>query len=183
MRASLARRVPEKGNPGWLPGGTVGEDGSMTNDNGRIAVSRRIDAPASEIFNVLSNPERHAQLDGSGFIRSDEKSNRVTENGQVFTMNMEGDHMGGEYKTDNHVTGYQENKLLAWKTAPAGSEPPGWEWMWELTPQGQGATDVTLTYDWSKVTDKEILKKVTFPLVTKEQMEDSLAKLAESVSS
>jgi len=183
MRASLARRVPEKGNPGWLPGGTVGEDGSMTDDNGRIAVSRRIDAPASEIFNVLSNPERHAQLDGSGFIRSDEKSNRVTENGQVFTMNMEGDHMGGEYKTDNHVTGYQENKLLAWKTAPAGSEPPGWEWMWELTPQGQGATDVTLTYDWSKVTDKEILKKVTFPLVTKEQMEDSLAKLAESVSS
>lgn len=51
-------------------------------------------------------------------------------------MNMQGDHMGGEYKTDNHVTGCVKDKLLAWKTAPAGTEPPGWEWLWELESQG-----------------------------------------------
>ncbi len=43
----------------------------------------------------------------------------------MFTMNMEGDHMGGEYQTENHVVGYDENKLIAWQTAPAGQEPPG----------------------------------------------------------
>ena len=76
---------------------------------------------------------------------------------------MTGDQMGGDYQTDNHVTGYDENPALAWQTAAVGTEPPGWEWTWELKPQGPDATEVTLTYDWSKVTDKAILEKVTFP--------------------
>jgi hypothetical protein len=80
------------------------------------------------------------------------------------------------------VTGYDENKLVAWKTAPAGTEPPGWEWMWELKPEGSDSTDVTLTYDWSKVTDKDILQQVSFPLVSEDQLEDSLAHLAAAVS-
>ena len=40
-----------------------------------------------------------------------------------FVMNMEGDHMGGEYQVDNHVTGFDANHLIAWKTAPRGTEP------------------------------------------------------------
>jgi hypothetical protein len=38
------------------------------------------------------------------------------------------------------------------------------------------------TYDWSKVTDKDVLKKVSFPLVSEQQMEDSLSNLASAVS-
>jgi hypothetical protein len=98
-------------------------------------------------------------------------------------MNMAGDHMGGEYQTDNTVSGYSHNSLLAWKTAPADTPPPGWEWMWELSPEGPNATLVTLTYDWSHVTDKEILSKVSFPLVAKSQLEDSLGNLASAVAS
>ncbi len=152
-------------------------------DDKRITVSRTIDASAADIFNVLSNPQRHAELDGSGFIVSDDKTDRITATGQVFSMNMEGDHMGGEYKTDNHVVGYDENKLLAWKTAPAGTEPPGWQWVWELKPQDADSTDVSLTYDWSAVTDKDLLKKVSFPLVSESELEDSLGRLAAAVSS
>lgn len=155
----------------------------MTTDQKRITVQRTIDASAQDLFRVLSNPERHAELDGSGFVRSDERSDRITANGQTFRMNMTGPHMGGDYQTDNHVTGYDENKLLAWKTAPAGTEPPGWEWMWELTPTSPSSTDVALTYDWSRVTDKDILSKVSFPLVGKGQLEDSLGNLASAVSS
>ena len=88
-----------------------------------ITVSRTIDAPAKDIFEVLSNPARHAELDAAGHVVSDHKTDRITANGQVFTMNMHGDHMGGDYQTDNHVVGYDENKLLAWKTAPAGTDP------------------------------------------------------------
>lgn len=147
-----------------------------------LSVNRSIPASSAAIFDVLSNPDRHSQFDGSGFVRSAEKPQRITESGQVFRMNMTGDHMGGDYQTDNTVTGYGENKLIAWKTAPAGTEPPGWQWVYELTPEGPDSTNVTLTYDWSAVTDKEILKKVTFPLVSQSELEDSLSKLATAVA-
>lgn len=148
----------------------------------QITVSRTIDASADQLFEVLSNPERHAELDGSGFVLGDEKSDRITATGQVFTMNMTGDHMGGDYQTDNHVTGYDPNKMLAWKTAPAGVEPPGWEWLWQLDAQGPDSTEVSVTYDWSKVTDKDLLKKLSFPLVPESALEASLGHLAEAVA-
>ncbi len=154
----------------------------MANDN-RIIVSRNIDAPAPDIFDVLTLPARHREIDGSGFVISDDRTDRITGVGQVFRMNMAGDHMGGDYQTENHVTGYDKNSLVAWRTAPAGTEPPGWEWMWELKADGSDSTDVTLTYDWDKVTDKAVLQKVSFPLVSQDQMEDSLAKLAAAVAS
>lgn len=147
-----------------------------------ITVTRTIDASTTDVFDVLSNPQRHAELDGSGFVVSDEKSDRITATGQVFRMNMTGDHMGGDYQTDNTVTGYDANHLLAWQTAPADVDPPGWEWVWELQAQGSEATDVSLTYDWRKVTDKALLSQITFPLVTKDQLEDSLEHLAAAVS-
>lgn len=153
----------------------------MTTDTA-LTASRTINASATDIFDVLSNPDRHLEFDGSGFLRSAEKSQRISSLGDVFTMNMEGDHMGGEYQVENHVSGFQPGKLIAWKTAPAGTEPPGWEWMYELTPEGSDRTEVTLTYDWSAVTDKKILRKITFPLVQQDQLEDSLASLASVVN-
>ncbi len=147
-----------------------------------MTVERTINAPSAEIFEVLSNPERHVELDGSGFVRSDEKSDRIQQVGDVFTMNMEGPHMGGEYQTENHVVGFAENKLLAWKTAPAGIEPPGWQWVWELESQGSDSTLARLTYDWDAVTDQDLLDKVGFPLVKQDQLEDSLVRLDQAVT-
>lgn len=147
-----------------------------------ITVQRTIDAPTQAVFDVLSNPERHPELDGSGFVVSEEKTDRITGTGQVFRMNMTGPHMGGDYQTDNTVTGFDHNHLLAWQTAPADTEPPGWQWTWELVAQGSAATDVRLTYDWSRVTDPDLLKKVSFPLVSEEQLEASLGNLAAAVS-
>jgi uncharacterized protein YndB with AHSA1/START domain len=154
----------------------------MADNSKSITVSRTIPAPAKDIFEILTLPARHAELDGSGFVRSDDHTDRITATGQKFRMNMTGDHMGGEYQTDNLVTGYVPDKLVAWQTAPAGNEPPGWEWTWQLEAQGPDSTEVELTYDWEKVTDKRLLAKVPFPLVKKEQLEDSLGKLAEAVS-
>lgn len=147
-----------------------------------IAVERVIDHSAAEIFEILSNPENHARLDGSGMVRGDYKSDRIEETGQVFTMDMYAENMGGEYRTDNHVTGCVKDKLLAWKTAPAGTEPPGWEWIWELEPRGPESTRVVLTYSWEDVTDSELLKKVSFPVVPAKDLEESLANLAAAVA-
>ncbi|MGP5071723.1 SRPBCC family protein [Arthrobacter rhombi] len=147
-----------------------------------ITASRTIDAPADTLFSVLSNPERHAELDGSGLVQSDDKSDRITAVGQMFTMNMHWEKMGGDYKTDNHVVGFDENKLLAWETAPQGQQPPGWQWVWELEPQGPDSTKVSVTYDWSSVTDKDVLKQISFPAIPQEDLESSLGNLASAVS-
>ncbi|WP_328857557.1 SRPBCC family protein [Williamsia herbipolensis] len=147
-------------------------------DQTSVTVERLIDASAKDVFDILSNPKRHVELDGSGFVRGDENGERISAVGDVFTMNMDGPHMGGEYKTDNHVSGFAKDKLIAWKTAPAGTEPPGWEWLWELDSQGPDSTLVHLTYDWSKVTDKKLLEQITFPLVSEGELGDSLGRLA-----
>ncbi|MDQ6642579.1 MAG: polyketide cyclase [Actinomycetota bacterium] len=152
----------------------------MTAEN-QISAQRTIHAPAAAVFQVLSDPHKHVEVDGSGFVRGLDRGDRITKSGQQFRMNMVGDHMGGEYQTDNVVSAFDVNKMIGWKTAPAGTEPPGWEWLWELKSGGSDTTDVTLTYDWSHVTDPAILEKVSFPLVTQSQLDDSVAKLAEVV--
>lgn len=146
-----------------------------------IIVSRSIDEPAKKIFDLLTNPERHHEFDGSGFVVSDDKTDRIQKTGDVFRMNMNGPHMGGDYKTENHVTGFDENKLVAWKTAPAGEEPPGWEWTWALESTGSDSTDVSLTYDWSAM-DPKAAQDLGMPLVSREQLEESLERLANAVA-
>ena len=147
-----------------------------------ITVERVIDHSAADIFEFLTNPENHARLDGSGMVRGDYKSDRIQQVGDVFTMDMYAEHMGGEYRTDNHVTGYGRDKILAWQTAPAGTEPKGWEWVWELEAQGPDSTLVRHTYSWSKITDTKLLEKVPFPVVSERQLEETLSNLAAALA-
>lgn len=151
----------------------------------KVTVERVIEAPVDAIFDVLSNPERHQKLDGSGLIRGVDHADRIQKVGQVFTMNMnmQGDDKSGEYKTDNHVSGYAKDKLLAWQTASSGEKPPGWEWLWELESQGPNETLVRHTYDWSKVTDKKLLAHLRIPLITKDQLLETLGRLAAEATS
>ena len=55
--------------------------------------------------------------------------------------------------------------------------------MWELESQGPNETLVRHTYDWSKVTDKKLLQQIGFPLVTEDQLNDTLARLAVEATS
>lgn len=145
-----------------------------------ISASRLIDAPADAIFDVLSLPSRHPQIDGSGTVVSGDDQ-RIQQVGQVFVMNMNGEHMGGDYVMENTVSGFDENKLLAWRPKPQGAELEGWEWIWELEPQGPGATLVTETYSWEHATP-EAKKAVSFPLFEEGALEGSLERLAAAVS-
>ena len=158
-----------------------GYDGAMSEQTS-ITVSREIPTPANELFDILTNPHRHEDLDTSGFVRGLDHGDRLERVGQTFRMNMTGDHMGGDYQTDNHVSAYDENRMIGWKTAPAGTEPPGWEWLWELRSEGSGSTTASLTYDWSHVTDRDLLQQVGFPLVSEDQLEASLGALASAAS-
>ncbi|EYT56817.1 polyketide cyclase [Leucobacter sp. UCD-THU] len=153
----------------------------MTTTETRTAVTRIIDAPTKAIFNLLTLPARHPEFDGSGMVRSDEKSQRIQGVGDVFVMNMHRDAMG-DYQMHNHVTAYDENKMVGWQPAQARNpdEPDGWEWLYELEAIDSGSTRVTLTYDWSRVTDPQLVP--IFPAVSEEQLEESLNLLAAAVS-
>ena len=69
-----------------------------------IAVSRRIGAPASEIFRLLADPGRHRDLDGSGMVRGVVSGSVVCGVGDVFVMKMDFTELG-EYHMINHVGG------------------------------------------------------------------------------
>jgi hypothetical protein len=53
-----------------------------------ITVSRRIGAPASEIFQILADPGRHRDLDGSGMLQGVVSGSAVSGLGDVFVMKM-----------------------------------------------------------------------------------------------
>lgn len=158
------------------------------NTENSISVTRTIDAPAKDIFEVLTLPARHHEFDGSGTVRAADDTERITKSGEKFVMNMNGEHMGGDYRTHNFVTAYDENKMIGWQPAPEGEDgsapegPLGWEWLYTLEAVDANTTDVTLTYSWDKVTDQELLKKVSFPLFSSEQLEESLNLLAAAVT-
>lgn len=155
----------------------------MSTDEKKIVVQRTIDAPAKDIFEVLTLPARHQEFDGSDMVRADEKSQRIQAVGDVFVMNMHAEVMGGDYKMHNHVTAYADNKMVGWQPATDKDpkNPGGWEWLYQLDATDAGTTEVTLTYDWSKVTDKDLLPML--PAVQEDQLEDSLNKLAAAVAS
>lgn len=159
----------------------------MNNETTHVSVTRTIDASTKELFDLLTLPSRHPEFDGSGQVRSADNTERITKVGEKFAMNMHREAMGGDYRTHNFVTAYEENAMIAWQPAPekdgkAPKEPLGWEWLYELKSTGSDSTEVTLTYDWSRVTDPELLKTVSFPVVPEEDLEQSLNLLAAAVT-
>lgn len=153
----------------------------MTTHEQSITVSRTIDASSKDIFDVLTLPARHREFDGSGRVRSDDRTDRIQAVGDEFAMNMHAEARGGDYRMVNRVTAYAPNERVGWQPRPEeAQEPAGWEWVYELTPAGSDATEVTLTYDWSKVSDPKLAS--IFPAVSEDQLEESLNLLAAAVS-
>lgn len=156
--------------------------GPMTGNDTTITVTRTIDASAKDIFDLLSLPAKHPSFDGSGMVVSSVDTERITASGEKFVMNMHAEHMGGDYVMHNHVVAFDENKLIGW--APAQEEnkdaPAGWTYVYTLNPVDADTTEVTLAYDWSKVTDPKLIP--LFPVVSAEQLEESLNQLAAAVT-
>lgn len=145
-----------------------------------ITVSRTINASADTIFDVLTLPQRHRDFDGSGMIVSDDRTQRLQAVGDTFTMNMNHESQGGDYQMENHVIAFVPNQVVGWSPAAPGEEPFGWTWVYTLDAEGPESTNVTLTHDWSAVTDKELLGSL--PAVPKPALEESLNLLAAAVA-
>ena len=125
-----------------------------------VKVSRRIGAPAVMIFQVLADPGRHMELDGSGMLRGAVTTTPISGVGDVFIMKMYVAELG-DYEMNNHVVEYELDRRIGWEpeagrghreaAAQARGGRWGHRWSYELVPDGPGATIVTETYDCSRV--------------------------------
>lgn len=97
-----------------------------------------IQANPKTIFDLIANPYRHADIDGSKTIKSNLKGPDRLFLGAKFRMSM---HLGINYRITNRVVEFEENKLIAW------SHFAGWRWRHELRDLGNGFTEVTETFD------------------------------------
>jgi hypothetical protein len=126
----------------------------MGDDFTPVAVSRRIGAPASDIFAILADPVRHLDLDGSKMLRGAVTTARITGIGDVFVMRMYYSALG-DYEMNNHVVEYEPDRRIGWEPAAGRGHPGeggrwGHRWSYELAPVGPEETVVTEIYDCSR---------------------------------
>jgi uncharacterized protein YndB with AHSA1/START domain len=128
-------------------------------------VSRRIAAPAAEIFKILADPRRHTEFDGSGMLRGAVSEHPVGAVGDVFVMRMYHRALG-DYEMNNHVVAYEPNRRIGWEPQAgrahpdhhsASASPSRWghSWTYEFAPDGPDATVVTEVYDCSRAPEDE----------------------------
>lgn len=111
----------------------------MTDLNETASIS--INAPASVVFAILTDPSQHPRIDGSGTVREALSAPERLELGSEFGMSMK---MGAPYKIKNKVVEFEQDRLIAWRHMGAH------RWRYELTPNADGGTDVTETWDLSR---------------------------------
>ena len=133
----------------------------MTDDEYEpVAVSRRICVPAHDIFQVLANPVRHPEFDGSQSLRGPRSTAMISGVGDVFVMKMYFSHIG-DYEMNNHVVEYEQDRRIGSEpeagrghpnTVPDSQDAARWghRWSYQLTPDGPDATIVTEIYDCSR---------------------------------
>lgn len=97
-----------------------------------------INASPKAVFDLLANPYRHFEIDGSKTIKSNLKGPDRLALGDKFRMAM---HLGIHYRITNKVVEFEKDKLIAW------SHFAGWRWRHELRDLGNGLTEVTETFD------------------------------------
>lgn len=121
-----------------------------------VSASREIPTAATDIFNLLSNPVRHPETDGTGGVRSLDQGDRIKAVGDTFRMNMTNDE--GDYQTDNEVFAFVENRVIGWQNLRnvTNGVQVGAKWLWELEPLDAGTTNVTLTYDPTEIDDPAV---------------------------
>ena len=141
----------------------------MTSDPSRI-VSRSTIVPASAqmIFDLLADPRRHNEIDGSGTVQSAQINapERLSLDA-TFGMQMK---MGLPYKITNTVVEFEENKTIAWRHVG------GHIWRYILEPV-DGGTKVTEQFDWNKSKAPLVLKLRKSPQDNAKSIEKTLENL------
>lgn len=144
----------------------------------RVSVSRRIQASTATVFGLITDPNKHVEIDGSGMLMAtaDEQLRAV---GDTFDMDMDREPLGdlpmGKYKVRNTVTAFVQDSVLEWNVGGVDQPPFGHVYGYELQAAGPELTDVTLYCDWTGVRASSVRDR--FPIVPVHMLEKSLDNL------
>lgn len=116
-----------------------------------VSRSAIVNAPAKVIFDLLADPRRHNEIDGSRSVQNATSSApQRLELGSQFGMDMK---IGVSYRITNTVVEFEEGRRIAWRHFG------GHVWRYILEPV-EGGTRVTEQFDWNS-SRSPIMLKVT----------------------
>ena len=144
-----------------------------------VSVERTIPAPADAIFDLLADPTRHRELDGSGTVRDVKGPGGRLGLGSSFGMSMK---MGMPYSMVSTVIEFEENRRIAWQTrgpGRLGKRVAGRVWRYELEPV-DGGTKVRESWDLSEEAFPAIVRP--YADKTRKNMEKTLERIEELVT-
>ena len=136
-----------------------------------VSVTREIKASPEVIFELLADPARHADFDGSGMLQQVRGNPGRLGIDSRFRMDMK---MGPlPYRISSKVVEFDEGTLIAW--AHMGKH----RWRYELEPIDNGAaTKVTETFDWSTAVFPKAIELAGYAEKHPVSMEATLERLA-----
>ncbi len=132
-----------------------------------VSRSTVVPVPPAAVFDLLADPHRHAELDGSGTVRAPLRAPARLAAGARFGMRM---HLVVPYVMTSTVVEFEEGRRLAWRHL--GHHV----WRWELAPVPEG-TRVTETFDWSTSLAPRVLEAAGVPARNARSIEKTLARL------
>lgn len=134
-----------------------------------VSVSRVIHADPEAIFEILADPSRHGDIDGSGMVQSARGGSTRLALGAKFGMDMKIGPL--PYRISNEVVEFEENRRIAW--AHFG----GHRWRYELEPV-EGGTKVTESFDWSTARIPKFIELMGYPAKHPANITATLERLA-----
>jgi hypothetical protein len=142
---------------------------STTPPDGRsVSSSVIVAAPANEIFDLLCDPSRHGEIDGSGMVQASRDGSLRLALGTRFGMDMKVGPL--PYRISNTVVEFEPDRLIAW--AHLG----GHRWRYELEPV-EGGTRVTESFDWSTARSPRFIELMKYPAKNLSAIERTLERL------
>lgn len=146
----------------------------------RASVTRTIAAPAADIFQIVTDPAKHVEIDGSGMLMAAPEATPMGAVGDSFIVNMDREPLGdiplGKYTVENTVTKFEPDSAFEWNVGAPGGPPFGHVYGYELSSVGDGTTEVTLYCDWTDV-PQAFQEAAEWPIVPVEMLERSLENL------
>lgn len=105
-------------------------------------VSRQVEvaAPAAELYDLVADPRRHRELDGSGTVVANIKAPEALVVGSKFSTRMK--MLGVPYRLTSTVTALKPHELIEWR------HPLGHRWRWKFESLSPTSTRVTETFDY-----------------------------------
>jgi hypothetical protein len=147
----------------------------------RVSAARRIAAPASRIFLIVSNPAGHVEIDGSGMLQAATDARQLTAAGQTFGMDMDRRPLGdipnlGRYNVSCTVTRIVPDRLFEWTVGLVDKPPIGHVFGWQIEPVGDAECDVINYCDWTGIGD-ELRARRSWPVLPVHMLELSVENL------